>query len=53
MVIPILKRSKGEDLKMFLKEYKRACIGTRLRTAIEWLNFFSKFLKGTTSHWFE
>jgi hypothetical protein len=53
MVIPILKGSKGEDLEVFLKEYKRAYIGTRLRTVTEWLNFFPEFLEGTTSHWFE
>ncbi len=38
---------------MFLREYKRACIGTGLRTIVEWLNFLPKFLKGTTSLWFE
>jgi hypothetical protein len=30
MVIPIFKGSKGEDPKVFLKEYKRACLGTKL-----------------------
>ncbi len=28
MVIPIFRGSKGEDPKIFLREYKRACIGT-------------------------
>jgi len=41
MVIPIFKRSKGEDPKVFLREYKKACIGIGLRIVIEWLiNFF-------------
>jgi hypothetical protein len=53
MVIPIFRGSKGEDPKVFLKEYKRACIGTWLKTAIEWLNFFPEFLKSTSSHSFE
>jgi len=44
MVIPILKGSKGEDSKVFLKEYKKACIGTGLKIVVEWLiNFFPKF----------
>jgi len=53
MVIPVLKGSKGEDPEMFLREYKRACIGTGLRTATEWLNSLPEFLEGTTSFWFE
>jgi len=53
MVIPVFRRSKGEDPKVFLREYKRACIGTGLRTVAEWLNFLFEFLEGTTSHWFE
>ncbi len=53
MVILIFKGSKDEDLKVFLREYKRACISMGLRTSIEWLNFFLKFLEGTTSYWFE
>jgi hypothetical protein len=53
MVILVFKGSKGEDLEVFLREYKRACIGTRFRTTIEWLNFFPEFLECTTSHWFE
>jgi hypothetical protein len=53
MVIPIFRGSKGEDPKIFLREYKKARIGIRLIRAIEWLNFFLKFLEGTTSYWFE
>ncbi len=53
MVIPIFWGSKGEDPEMFLKEYKRACIGTGLRTATEWLNFLPEFLEGTASLWFK
>jgi hypothetical protein len=53
MVIPVFRGSKGEDLEMFLREYKRACIGTGLRTVAEWFNFLFKFLEGTTSFWFE
>ncbi len=48
MVIPIFKGSKGEGLEVFLKEYKRACIGTWLKTITEWLNFLPEFLEGTT-----
>jgi hypothetical protein len=53
MVILAFRGSKGENPKLFLKEYKRTCIGTGLRTTIKWLNFFPEFLEGTTSHWFE
>jgi len=53
MVILAFRGSKGEDPKIFLREYKRMCIGTGLRIATEWLNFFHEFQKGTTSHWFE
>jgi hypothetical protein len=53
MVIPIFRGSKGEDPKMFLREYNRACIGTGLRTVVDWLNFLPEFLEGTASHWFE
>jgi hypothetical protein len=53
MVIPVFRESKGEDPEVFLREYKRACIGTRLRTATEWLNFLPEFLEGTASLWFE
>jgi hypothetical protein len=31
MVIPISRGSKGENSKVFLKEYKRVYIGIRLR----------------------
>ncbi|CAK9191943.1 unnamed protein product [Sphagnum troendelagicum] len=53
MVIPVFRGSKGEDPEAFLREYKRACIGTGLRTAVEWLNFLPEFLEGTASFWFE
>jgi len=53
MVILVFKGSKGEDPEVFLREYKWAYIGTRLRTATEWLNFLPEFLEGTASHWFE
>ncbi len=47
MVIPVFRGSKGEDPKVFLREYKRGCIGTGLRIATEWLNFLPEFLEGT------
>jgi hypothetical protein len=53
MVILVFRGSNGEDPEMFLREYKRACIGTGLRIAMEWLNFFLEFLEGMTSLWFE
>ncbi len=53
MVIPVFRGSKGEDLEVFLREYKRACIGTGLRITTEWFNFLLKFLEGTASLWFE
>ncbi len=53
MVIPVFRGSKGEDPEMLLREYKRACISTGLRTVTEWLNFLFEFLEGTTSLWFE
>jgi hypothetical protein len=40
MVIPIFKGSKSENLEVFLREYKKACIGTGFRIIIEWFNFF-------------
>jgi len=44
MVIPIFKGSMGKDPKVFLREYKRACIGTKLWIVVDWLiNFFLKF----------
>jgi hypothetical protein len=39
MAIPVFRGSKGEDPEVFLREYKKACIGTGLRTAVEWLLF--------------
>ncbi len=53
MVIPVLRGSKGEDPKVFLREYKWACISTGLRIAREWLNFLPEFLEGTASIGFE
>jgi len=53
MVIPVFRGSKGEDLEVFLREYKRACIDMGLRTPVEWLNFLPEFLEGTASFWFE
>jgi len=53
MVIPVFRGSKGEDPEVFLREYKRACIDTGLRTTMEWLNFLPEFLEGTASLWFE
>jgi hypothetical protein len=35
MVILVFRGSKGEDLKVFLREYKRAYIGMGLRTTTE------------------
>jgi len=48
MVIPFFRGSKGEDLKVFLREYKWACIGTGLRTTVESFNFLLEFLEGIT-----
>ncbi len=53
MVILVFRGSKGEDPEVFLREYKRACIGTGLRTVAEWLNFLPEFLNGMASFWFE
>jgi hypothetical protein len=53
MVFPIFRGSKCEDPKVFLREYKKACISIGLKTVIEWFNFFPEFLECTTSHWFE
>jgi hypothetical protein len=53
MVIPILKGSKGEDPEVFLKEYKRVCIGTGFKTTTQWINFSPEFLKSITSYQFE
>jgi hypothetical protein len=53
MVIPVFRGSKGEDPKVFLREYKRVCIGMGLKITTKRLNFFLEFLKGIASHWFE
>jgi len=53
MVIPVFRGSKGENPEVFLREYKRAYIGTGLRTVVDWLNFLFEFLEGMASHWFE
>jgi len=53
MVIPIFRGSKGEDPEVFLREYKRACIGTRLKTVAKWFNFLPEFLEGTALLWFK
>ncbi len=53
MVIPVFRGNKGEDLEVFLREYKKTCIGTKHKTIIEWFNLFPEFSEGTTSHWFE
>ncbi len=51
MVILIFKGNKDENPKIFLREYKRIYISIGFKTVVKWVNFFSKFLKGT--HWFE
>jgi hypothetical protein len=53
MVIPIFRGNKVEDPEIFLREYKRVYIGTKLKTIVKWFNLFLEFLKDTTSHWFE
>jgi hypothetical protein len=53
MVIPVFRGSKGENPKIFFREYKWAYISTGLRTVAGWLNFLPEFLEGTTSFWFE
>jgi hypothetical protein len=53
MVIAVFRGSKGEDLEVFLKEYKRTCNGTGLKAATKWFNFLPEFLEGMTSHCFE
>jgi len=35
MVIPVFRGSKGEDPKVFLREYKQACIGMGLKATTE------------------
>jgi len=45
VVIPIFRGNKGEDLKIFLREYKRPCISTGLKTIVEWFNLFFEFLR--------
>jgi hypothetical protein len=50
MVILVFRGSNGENLEVFSREYKRACISIRLKTIIKWLNFFLELLEGTTSH---
>ncbi len=50
MTILVFRGNKGEDPKIFFKEYKRTSIGTGLRIIVEWFKFFSEFLEGTTSH---
>jgi hypothetical protein len=50
MVIAVFKGTKGENPKVFLREYKRTCISTGLRTIVKWFNIFPEFLQGTTSH---
>jgi len=49
MVILVFKGSKGEDPEVFLREYKQAYIGTRLRITAKWLNFLPEFLESTAS----
>jgi hypothetical protein len=34
MVTLVFKRNRGEDLEVFLREYKRTYIGSGLRTTI-------------------
>jgi hypothetical protein len=48
--ILIFRKNRGEDLKIFLKEYKRICIGIGFRIVIEWLNFCFEFLEGIIAH---
>jgi hypothetical protein len=43
MVIIVFNGSKGEDLEVFLREYKRAFIGIGLTTTIECLIFSLNF----------
>jgi hypothetical protein len=50
MVSPVFRGSKGEDLEIFLKEYRKTCIDMGFRTVIKWLNFFPEFLESLTSH---
>jgi hypothetical protein len=53
MVIPAFMGSKGEDPEVFLKEYKKTCIGIGFKTTVKWFDLFLEFLEGITSHWFE
>jgi hypothetical protein len=41
MVISVFGGNKSEDLEVFLREYKIACIGIGLRIIVKWLNLFS------------
>ncbi len=53
MIISNFRGSKGEDLQVLLKEYKKTYIGIGLRIIVKWFNFYPELLKGKTSHWFE
>jgi hypothetical protein len=48
--ILIFRKNRGEDPKVFLREYKRTCIGISLKIIIEWFNFCFEFLEGIIAH---
>jgi hypothetical protein len=50
MIISNFRGSKGEDLQVLLKEYKKTYIGIGLRIIVKWFNFYPELLKGKTSH---
>ncbi len=43
MVIPVFRKSKGEDPEVFLRKYKRACIGMSLEQLRNGLIFFLNY----------
>jgi len=50
MIISIFRGSKGEDLQVFSREYKKTYIGIGLKIIVKWFNFYHELLKGKTSH---
>jgi hypothetical protein len=53
--IPLFRGGQNEDLEIFLREFKRACIfGTvGAQTQNQWVRLFLKLLERRTLMWFE
>eukprot|EP00249_Psilotum_nudum_P025171 c29402_g2_i1 orf=160-669(-) len=51
--IPVFYGNAGEDVEVYLRDFKRACIANGDRAQANWLELLPSFLEGKALTWYE